>query len=283
MWDLRSLAFRTDLFLAGISGEVVDRGRYVVVRTPSNPDYRWGNFLLYPEPPDARAASPAGDGSWLADHARELPGVTATLFAWDRPDGARGEADRFLDQGFELDEGTILTATAKSLVRPARANDAIEVLPLSTGAHWEAAARTLTAAFTPRRSGTVDELRAFVVKQLASFRAMQDRSLGQWWGAFAEGELAGVLGLVRVGDAGDAKGAAALGRFQLIGVDPRFGRRGVCSTLVHHVARRALEEEGLSALVIAADAGYHAATVYESVGFRRTEHLVAVIKKPPQA
>lgn len=280
MWDLRSLALRTDLFLAGISGEVVDRGRYVVVRTPSNPDYRWGNLLIYPEPPDARAAEPAGAGSWLADHARELPGVTATLFAWDRPDGARGDVDGFLAQGFELDEGTILTATAESLVRPARANDAIEVLPLSCDAHWEDAARALTAAFVPRRSGTVDELFAFVVKQLASFRAMQERRLGQWWGAFAGGELAGVLGLVRVGDTPET---AELGRFQLIGVDPRFGRRGVCSTLVHHVARRALEEEGLSALVIAADADYHAATVYESVGFRKTEHLVAVIKKPPQA
>ncbi|MDQ3037550.1 MAG: GNAT family N-acetyltransferase [Myxococcota bacterium] len=271
MWSLRSVAIRTDLFLTAFDGEVIDRERYVVIRTPSNPSYWWGNYLVYPEPPDATSHR-----VWLDDSARELPGIAATLLAWDRPDGASGDLAPFLRDGFAIDDGTILTATCRDLVMPPRHNDDVSVAPLAGDAHWDEAARALMSAFAPRRSGTLDDLRAFVVRQLARYRAMQDAGIGQWYGAFVGGELAGTLGLVRVE-------GSALGRFQLVGTDPRFARLGVCSTLVHEVARRALEEQGFATLVMAADADYHAAKVYESVGFHATERLLSVIRKPPTA
>lgn len=269
MWNLRSVAIRTDLFLTAFDGEVLDRGRYVVLRTPSNPSYWWGNLLVYPEPPDA-----ASHRVWLEDHARELPGITATLLSWDRPDGASGEVEPFLRDGFAIDDGIVLTATARDLTSPPRRNGDVAVAPLATDAHWNEAARALTSAFAPRRSGSMDELRGFVVRQVARYRAMQSAGLGQWYGAFLGGELAGTLGLVRVG-------ASDLGRFQLVGTDPRFARLGVCSTLVHEVARRALEEQGFGTLVMAADAEFHAAKVYQSVGFRPTERLLSLLRKPP--
>ena len=47
-----SLGFRTDLALLADSGSVVeDRGTHLVVRSPENPSYFWGNFLLLAEPP----------------------------------------------------------------------------------------------------------------------------------------------------------------------------------------------------------------------------------------
>ncbi|MBS2015666.1 MAG: GNAT family N-acetyltransferase [Deltaproteobacteria bacterium] len=268
MAPLRSLCFRTDLFLARCAGgEVIERERYVVLRTPGNPDYWWGNFLLHHEPPEPAIA--------LDDHARELPGAKHTLVAWDRPDGDRGHVDDFVPYGFHVDEGVILTARAGDLVAPQKVDPRITVAPLVTAEDWEEAVVAQVNAFAPRRSGTLDDLRTFIARQYAAYRAMQEREQGRWWGARIDGQMAGSLGLVRVDD--------TLGRFQLVGVDPAFGRRGVCSALVHHVARRALFEEGLETLVMAADATYHAAKVYESVGFRRTETLVAALKKPPKA
>ena len=45
--DIRSLGFRTDLRLLEMTGSVIeDRGTHLVVRTPDNPTYFWGNFLL---------------------------------------------------------------------------------------------------------------------------------------------------------------------------------------------------------------------------------------------
>ncbi len=52
--DVRSLAFRTDLALLRLAGsEIEDRGTHIVVRTPDNPGFRWGNFYLLARPPRA--------------------------------------------------------------------------------------------------------------------------------------------------------------------------------------------------------------------------------------
>lgn len=271
---LRSVGYRTDLFLVAFDGAVEERARYTVVRTPSNPDFWWGNFLLYPDAPGARAGERGHEGSWLDDHMREFPDAKARLLAWDRPDGHRGELEAFLHEGFAIDESSILTATPASIHRPARWSGDVAVAALETDAHWAGAARALTNAFAPNRSGTIDDLRLFVERQLLRYRAMQAKGLGLWFGAFVGGEIAGALGVVRVG---------ALGRFQLVGTDPRFGRRGVCSTLVHGAARHALDEMGVNELVMAADATYHAAKIYESVGFVATERLVALLRRPPRS
>ncbi len=272
MRAIRSLGYRTDIFIASFDSVVEDRGRYVLIKTPSNPGFIWGNYLLYPEPPDADASRPGHEGSWLDDHDRELGGFAeTTLFGWDREDGARGDLDGFLARGFEVDTGAILTATKSSLVRPSRYNDDVVVEPLRTSASWDAAAVALVNAFAQRQLliGSVKLLRDFVDRQLVRYRAMQDAGIGQWYGAYVDGQLAATLGLVRMNE---------IGRFQLVGTDPRFARQGVCSTLVYDVARRGFEEQHLDRLVIATDATYHASGVYASVGFRPTETLVALVR-----
>ena len=49
--EVRSLAYRTDLIFPTFDGEIFDRGNYLVIRTPSNPTFYWGNFLLFDQPP----------------------------------------------------------------------------------------------------------------------------------------------------------------------------------------------------------------------------------------
>lgn len=266
MRPLRSYAYLTDIALTRFDGIVEDRGDHLLVRTPSNPSFYWGNYLLFPEPPTA-----ASTETWLALVEREIPDRVVTLLTWDCPDGAVGDISGFLTRGFELDTSVTLTATA--VTAPPKLDPDVAISPIAGDADWEAAAGVLVAAFSPRRSGTVEELAAFVHRQLVRYRRMQDARIGQWYLARVDGAPAATLGLV---DAGDR-----VGRFQLVGTDPRFGRRGVCSSLVYGVAKRGLER--FDTLVMAADATYHAAKVYESVGFRPTETLQAVMKKPPAA
>src|SRR5215470_5926613 len=45
--EVRSLGYRTDLAILALEGsQVTDHGDHLVIRTPGNPDYWWGNFLL---------------------------------------------------------------------------------------------------------------------------------------------------------------------------------------------------------------------------------------------
>ena len=52
--NVRSLGFRTDLALLERAGSTIeDCGDHLVVRTPSNPTFYWGNFLLLDHVPAA--------------------------------------------------------------------------------------------------------------------------------------------------------------------------------------------------------------------------------------
>src|SRR6202030_1284769 len=65
--ELMSLGFRTDVALRVAEGaEVTDRGDCLVVRSPDNPAFWWGNFLLL-------AAWPGDNDGCLDGFAAEFP------------------------------------------------------------------------------------------------------------------------------------------------------------------------------------------------------------------
>src|SRR5579883_823820 len=88
-----SLGYRTDLFFARWDGEVLDRGDYFVVRTPQNPGFTWGNFLLFRDAPTRADLDERSPRSWPRLFERELSHCAHRLLAWDRTDGARGAVD----------------------------------------------------------------------------------------------------------------------------------------------------------------------------------------------
>lgn len=54
--QVHSLGYRTDLALLELAGsEIEDRGDHLVIRTPANPRFYWGNFMLLEQPPEPEA------------------------------------------------------------------------------------------------------------------------------------------------------------------------------------------------------------------------------------
>src|SRR6476661_11222824 len=77
-----SLGFRTDLALLTSSGSVVeDRGTHLVVRTPDNPSYFWGNFLLLAEAP-----VPGGEREVVGAFRTEFPQADHVSIGIDVPE-----------------------------------------------------------------------------------------------------------------------------------------------------------------------------------------------------
>src|SRR5512136_2547675 len=105
---VHSLGYRTDLIFPCFDGLILDHGNYLVIRTPSNPTFYWGNFLLF--------ADPTGEGDleeWKALFAREIgtpPEVRHFAFGWDSVQGETGMVQPFLDAGFNLSRSIVLTA-----------------------------------------------------------------------------------------------------------------------------------------------------------------------------
>lgn len=131
--EFKSLGLRTDLIFHRFSAEVEKRDDYVVIRTPSRPDYLWGNCLIMSAAPDGGALQ-----RWVAAFEREIAPRAQTgfmTFAWDDPSGAVGEIAPFLDFGFKLFTHAILTAA--EVTRPVVYNAAFSVRPLESERDWD--------------------------------------------------------------------------------------------------------------------------------------------------
>lgn len=258
---LRSLAWRTDLIFPAFDGEILDRGRYLVIRTPSNPTFYWGNFLLFKRPP-----GPGDEGRWPRLFAEEIgtpPSVQHQTFGWDSPEGEIGTAQAFVANGFRLMRSSVLTASAVS--PPSRLAAELTVRTLETDDDWIQATENQIRC---REEGH-DEAgyRVFKEAEMTRYRAMAQAGLGAWFGAFLDGALVADLGIFRAGN---------LGRFQNVETHPDFRRRGFAGALVYQAARHTLGMGAVETLVLVADADSDAERLYRSVGFLPAEQEAAL-------
>jgi ribosomal protein S18 acetylase RimI-like enzyme len=259
--DIASLAFRTDLAMLEHSGSTVeDRGTHLVVRTPDNPSYWWGNFLLLgTAPADVDEAR-----EWLAAFESEFPAARHRTFGVDGQHGGRDDLAPFAEIGLELDESSVMTAT--SVHEPSRPNTAATYRRLETDDDWQ---QQIEVARAGEEEGY--DL-PFVTAQAAAQRRLVDAGYGAWWGAFEGGRLLASMGLFTA--------SPGLARFQSVKTHPDARGRGLAGTLVHRVSRYGFEELGAQTLVMVADPDYLAIRIYRSVGFADTERQLQAERKP---
>jgi hypothetical protein len=132
--NLHSLAYRADLILPRFDGIILDRGDYLVIRTPTNPLFYWGHFLLFIAPP-----GPGDFDRWrqlFAEEFGDLPQVKHITLGWDAPDGTQGEIQPFLDAGFHYSKEVV--QVAETVYPPPYPNAAIAIRLLTTDAEWAA-------------------------------------------------------------------------------------------------------------------------------------------------
>ena len=260
-----SLGWRTDLIFARFDGEVTDCGNHVRVRTPGNPTFWWGNFLLFQHAPGA------GDlERWMASFddgiASRQPASRHRAFGIDVRERLELPPD-FAAAGFTLNEATVLTLTRDRLLPSPKAPPEgfeFRVLDLPRDA---AAVVDKQVAVDATRYDPVG-YREFSERQMVRYAAMQRAGLGHWFGLVAQVDgrpvLAASCGLFR-----DPARSDGLGRFQYVSTHPAWRRRGLCTALVHAACRHGFEAMDLRMLAMVADPTDVAIDVYESLGFRR--------------
>lgn len=258
--DVDSLAWRTDLALLTYAGsEVEDRGDHLVVRTPANPGYYWGNFLLLDTAPGVGGLDP-----WLAAFEAEFPGAGHRAFGVDGTTGSADDLVALREAGFGIEGSTVMTAT--SVHPPARPNAEATLRALVSDDDW---AQQLALAMV----GEEDEVTGdFARRRVLAERALVEQGRGQWFGAFLDGRLTSSLGLFVA--------SSGLARFQEVKTHPDFRGRGLCGTLVHHASRYGFDELGVNTLVMVADPDYLAIRVYRAVGFTGSETQLQATRKP---
>jgi ribosomal protein S18 acetylase RimI-like enzyme len=258
---IRSLAYRTDLFFPAFDGQIIDRGNYLVIRTPSNPTFFWGNFLLFAQPPGERDF----DG-WRALFAREVgmpPETKHQVFGWDSPEGDEGVLQPFLEAGFSLARDVVLASHAPGKAR--KPAGSVSIRPLETDTDWEQALENQMAC---RNQGPgKDDYREFRRIQKVRYQKMSAEGHGDWYGAFMGEKLVADLGLFH---------NEGVGRFQSVETHPDYRRRGIAGRLVAEASRQAMKKYSLHTLVIVAEQDSSAARLYASLGFEIKEQQLGL-------
>lgn len=249
--DVHSLGFVTELELLRRAGSrVEDRGDHLVVHTPDNPTYHWGNFLLLP-------SAPAADeiGSWVETFRRELPGLGHVALGVDRPDV--GALDPLRAAGWHVDVPVAMTA--REVQGPAHPHPGATLRPLADDADWEQQVALSQAGEDDARLTT-----EFLTRRHQSYRELAETGAGRWWGAFLDGRLVASLGLYLAG--------RGLARYQNVKTHPDHRGRGLAGGLVHEAGRDALDRLGARQLVMVADPAEAAIRGYRRAGFVEGDH-----------
>ncbi len=257
---VNSLGFRTDLALLTASGSVVeDRGTHLVVRSPDNPSYFWGNFLLLAQPP-----VPGGEREVVGAFHTEFPLADHVSLGIDTADLSDEARSAFEAAGLMVDVATVLTASS---LQPPREVEA-EVRPLAGDEEWEARAR-LSQQLYPQTSE--EAFMTFARRKNVQERRLVDAGLGQRYGAFVDGQLASTAGVFVTED--------GVARFQSVETHTEHRRRGLAAAVVHAAGQHALGHFGVRTLVIVADTDGEAIGVYRRLGFADSERQLMLEKR----
>ena len=260
---VHSLGYRSDLIFPAFDGEIIDRGHYLVIKTPSNPTFYWGNFLLFDSPP-----SESDYLKWREIFAEEIgkpPQVTHQALGWDSTQREAGIIQPFIDNGFHVEHLVVLTAERDDLIQ--KTSPGISIRQLHSEDDWKQSVENQVICREPIFAE--EGYRVYRQGQVRRYRKMVSAGLGAWFGAFAGDQMVGDLGIFCSGE---------LARYQSVQTHPDFRRRGIAGALVYQAAIYALEDHNVETLVIVAEADSPAQRLYQSIGFQFTEYQLGVWK-----
>jgi len=263
--NVSSLGFRTDLALLERAGSTIDdRGDHLVVRSPENPGFYWGNFLLLDHVPSGGRLE-----EWLDRFAAAFPEALHRAFGFDTQ-GTVDDLSAFEAQGFGVENSTVMTAS--SVHPPARPNAEATYRAFTSDEDWVQSIELRIACDNLDQSVGHHE---FVRRRANSNRALVAAGHGRWFGAFLGHTLVAQMGLVAA--------APGLARFQSVETHPEHRGRGLAGTLAHRVSAFGFEELKAKTLVIVADPDYLAIRIYRAIGFTDNEVQLQAERPPHPA
>ena len=224
--DVTSLAWRTDIAILAASGSTVtDCGTHLLVTTPDNPSYHWGNFLLLkhlPVPGGAREVMGAYD-TWFRTNRYRAIGIDSSA----ADEHGVIDTSEFERAGMDTDVSHVMVA--ERLRAPARPFLGGGIRPLAFD-EWDKWADLELAVYADDRRYTREYVRARARQE----QRLVDAGLGQRWGVFVDGRLAASAAVYDTGN--------GVLRFQSVATHPRRRKQGIASTLLHRMTERAIAD-----------------------------------------
>ncbi len=251
----------TDLAILRHCGSTVEpRGDHLIIRTPGNPDFHWGNCLLVTDDGGLDDA-----GRWVRTFQAAFPRadwVAIGLIAMP------ADREAWAAQGLELELDEVLTTRTLPRQTPAPQGYAVRRLD---GDDWaQSLARSLAENDRAEQREAPQAYARYATGQALARRKLSDQNVGATFGAFKDDMLVAELGIVRCADTA---------RYQSVGTDEDHRRHGLASHLLGIAAAWA-GDHGCNRWVIVTESTNPAGRVYRSVGFEPDTSNAEAYRRP---
>jgi GNAT superfamily N-acetyltransferase len=238
--------------------KITDFGDHLVVKTPHNPNYHWGNCILVNDPWSAadadkwiqRYSEVFPDHQWLAVG---LPQMPANNEAWIR-------------HGVTLEQLDVLSTQTLPKQKPLADGYAARIFREHD---WETLTKRELAEGLREGGYEPAVIESFVVETNANRKQMVDSGKAAWFGAFFDGEMVANLGMVTCGETG---------RYQSVETNSNHRRKGLASHLLGLAANWS-QNQGCNNWVIVTQETNDAGRVYRRAGFSPDVSAVNAYRK----
>ncbi|MCK8463256.1 GNAT family N-acetyltransferase [Aliiroseovarius sp. S1339] len=259
---MKALEFATDLMVQAGQCNVRNFPDRIVQTTPDEPNFWFGNRIVFFDPPtDAEQL--------IAQFHADLPNAEHICLGWDIPNLPCSVVEQVFEGADLRVEQSDTLALSGALNRVA-VPDGVVIRPLVERDDWaqcEAIAKSdLINEGAPER-GMDDYLR----NKTRARQAQIAKGLGQWFGAFVGDRLAGDMGIFH---------DDTLIRYQSVQTHEDYRRRGICSALLCASLDWAKSRAPDAVAVIVAHADSDAGRLYRRGGFELAETTVSAYKPP---
>lgn len=246
--SLMSPGWKTDLDILALTGSnITNHEDHLVVKTPHNPDYHWGNCILVFDRTHINDAQkwvnifnqefPEKD--WLAVGLPVMPQDTS---AWEK-------------YGIQLEQLDVLSTNA----RPNQVQAPEGYVTRSfLDSDWEHLTQREIADGISEGNYPKEAIESFVLETNATRRKLCEKGDAAWFGVFDGDLLVSNLGIIRCG---------STGRYQSVETLATYRRKGLASHLLG-VAANWSEENGCDNWVIVTQETNDAGRVYRRAGFQ---------------
>jgi GNAT superfamily N-acetyltransferase len=252
------LGWHTDLAVRRLDGSTVEEhDDHLVVRTPANPLFHWGNFVLVTDPEGADKPD-----HWLTVFERAFPDAPHRAIGLV---GQPADLQPWLDLDLEIDHDDVLATD--TCPEPTPLPQGYLVRQILDTIEWEQSTGMRIEEFAPDNPREAQFERTVTESRVA----MTAGGAVAWFGAFFGDRLVAELGIVDCGE--------GVARYQAVVTHADHRRRGLAGHLLG-VAARWAADRGARSWVIVADDGSDAARLYRSRGFTPADRGVRAQRKP---
>lgn len=257
---MRSLCLRSDLMVSGTGHILQERADRYVLRTPDQPDYWFGNTVIFKSYRDDPAAL-------ISQFKQDFPDASHVCLQWDVPNLPRGDGfDAYLRQGFSIEE--IDTLVLDGDVTRFDLPGGITARALHSDDDW---AQLVQLQIDTGLAGgySKDDHPPYVTRSFEVHRRACHAGRGAWFGAFDGDLLVADMGIY-LGD--------GLARYQSVETRSSHRRMGLCRALVGMAHDWARARDPRARLVIVADRDRAPGRIYRACGFTPVETMISVVK-----